>query len=433
MAFGLAVAAALASPPTSGAQAVTVKPLGWLGNDASGFRTSTARGVNDAGQVTGTSTSAGTFGEAFRTGANGDNMRGLGSLPFAFPRSEGNAINAAGRVVGTSVGQGFLTIPFLQNQLMVGVGFLPTSANQPRESNAYGVNALGQVTGMSTVGDFARQAYVTDANGLNMRGLGWLSGDVLQPEKFSAGMAVNDLGQVTGASSDVDGYAQAFLTRRLPIVQTEVMLGLGFLSTNGPGDPYSIGRGVNVSGQVVGQSRDAQGRRQAFLTDAGGLNMRGLGFGGAMTNPGCINSMVAPLASVAYGVNDAGTVVGSVFGYWNDPFGLRGANGRYCGSRAFVYTATNGMRFFDELLAASGTPGWYVDDAHAISNTGYVAATGTNQGLVDTQGLLLRLTPSAPSPVVVSPVPEPGTWALLGTGLLPVGGTEARSWSRTRA
>ena len=209
----------------------------------------------------------------------------------------------------------------------------------------------------------------------------------------SFGNGVNASGQVVGFSTDALGRFQAFLTG----ANGTGMSGLGFLNTSSTGFFFSDAYGVNASGQVVGFSVDALGRQQAFGTAANGTGMTGLGF--------LNTSASGNFYSIARGVNASGQVVGESFNaqerlqaFWT------GANG-------------TGMMSLDGLLAANGLGGWEIVLASAISDNGYIAATGQNvaQGITR-QALLIRMggTPS-------TTVPEPASLALVASGLLALG------------
>ena len=104
-----------------------------------------------------------------------------------------------------------------------------------------------------------------------MQDLGTLGGT------FSAGVAINDSGQVTGCATTADGDTHAFLwdgTR---------MRDLGTF-----GGTTSAGTAINASGQVAGYADTADGESHAFLWD--GTRMQDLGtLGGTYSDGVAIN------------------------------------------------------------------------------------------------------------------------------------------------
>ena len=394
--------------PEVAAQHVTLTPIGFLSGGPTGRFDTYAYAVNAAGQVVGFSGDAEGRTQAFLTGPAGAGISGLGFLhsgPTGSVASAGYGVNDRGQVVGYSIDalgrrQAFLTGP--DGRGMAPLGFLHPTPTAATSSLAYGVNASGQVTGYSIDAYGRRQAFLTGPDGRAMTGLGFLAtGGTGTLE--STGYAVNASGQVTGFSTDAQGRTQAFLTGP----DGRGMEGLGFLGTD-LDRPYvrSVGTSVNAAGQVTGSFTDARGFTQAFVTAANGRGMTGLGLGGG-TSP------CGP-ASYGSGINASGAVVGNAVGHFSTLH-------RWCEGRAFLHTATGGMQFFDALLAASGTSGWFITAALAISDDGHVAAIGYRLGMDGGAPRAIMLRVSLPTTV-----PEPTTWVLLGTGLLALGGGAVR-------
>ena len=245
----------------------TVTELGDLGG---GF--TRAYGLNDSGQVVGSSnTSAGTQ-RAFITGPDGVGMTDLGT-PSANSRSQAYDINNAGQVVGYSATPEGAPRAFMTGPGGMGIRDLFGGVAQD-------INAAGQVVGGT--GD-AFHAFITGPNGIGVKDLGYLEGN------YSVAFGVNDRGEVVGWTP-VSGNSHAFITDP----GGANMRDLGTL-----GGSFSHANDINSAGQVVGfSSKDDSGQGAfAFITGPGGVGMRDLGTLGRNF-------------SVANDINDAGQVVG---------------------------------------------------------------------------------------------------------------------------
>lgn len=251
----------------------------------------TRGGINDLGQVTGSSSlPSGSPIDAFRSSANGSgtSVTDLGSL--AGFGSQGNAINNSGQVVGYSYVpndiniHAFRTAPNGLIDSASDLGIFPGSSGN---SVANAVNASGQVTGYAASSS-GSVAFRTTATGTlaTATDLGSLGGDGAQ------GLAINSSGQVAGAAElPGDNYMHAFIST--PNGQPAAIEDLGTLF--GP-DANSLARGINSLGVVVGFCEDpASGSNLAFVFDT---QMRSLSdlvpAGWTITN--------------AVGINDAGQI-----------------------------------------------------------------------------------------------------------------------------
>ena len=244
----------------------------------------------------------------------------IGALPDGSD-SIGYSINAAGQVAGKSrVDASNAHAIVFDSTGLHDLGLLPplvtTGPNQ--QSEAFGINASGQVAGISagrnTGGGFVHGFLYDSVHG--MTDLGTLSG---RPADLSQAFGLNDAGQVVGLSETADSAAlHAFVYDSL-----HGMVDLGAL----PGSVYSQAAAINAAGTVVGQSVVA-GQTHAFMYD-GVHGMSDLGFlpGGTFAEATALNvsgavvgtgdvSGGAPhgfLYDSVHGLQDLGTLPGGVF------------------------------------------------------------------------------------------------------------------------
>jgi probable HAF family extracellular repeat protein len=232
--------------------------LGSLGGATSNW----AFGINDLGQVVGTSSHAFLWSRE----------TGMTDLGFA---GDARKVNNRTEVVGQTYvpAHAFLWSDGILRDLgtLYGGG-----------SVASGLNNLGQVVGQAS----ARAFLWTEQAG--MKDLGSLNGSV----GTSGASAINDLGQIVGSS-----YSNAFNTTHATYFSRSGPLDLGTLGG------FSDAHALNNRGQVVGDSFTSDGDH-AFLTD---LN------GGPMVD---LNTLLPPDSgwvrlSSADGINDAGQIVGT--------------------------------------------------------------------------------------------------------------------------
>jgi probable HAF family extracellular repeat protein len=222
-------------------------------------------------------------------------------------------------------------------------------------STASGINSDGQVTGAAYLdGDTAYHAFLYDGA---LHDLGTLGGT------SSGGYAINDNGWITGDSYTLgDAAYHAF-------VYDGMMHDLGTLS--GAADGASEGRGINSAGVVTGRSSTSTiGVEHGFLYD------------GKMHDLGSLGEYFCEGVSI----NSTGEVVGHSH--------ISPTLGTF---HAFRYTHESGMVDLNTLI--NPLLGWLLTDAEAINDAGQIAGSGIFGG--EHHGFLL------------TPVPEPSTFALL--------------------
>lgn len=270
------------TPPASDTTTTTLPPgrgrytitdLGTLGGAES-----EAHALNNFGQVVGVSDTAGPVRRGFLW--SGGTLTAIGTL--GGPNSEAFDVNDAGQIVGESDGSGFLLsggvmtsvqVPFTTtvptritaSGLVVGnyefnvpggslrhafqysssvMDLLPRGKYDPHRTIAYDVNDAGQIVGVGTVDPDTlegRSHAFLYANGV-MTDLGTLAGPQY-PTFLSTAFAINNRGEIAGASQDDIQRYHAFLYRN------------GVMTAIGDFGPAAM----NDGGTIVGSALDGSG------------------------------------------------------------------------------------------------------------------------------------------------------------------------------
>ena len=226
----------------------TITDLGTLPGGSSGF--SAANGINDAGQVVGSSSSAtGTRAFLWQNGV----MTNLGDLPGGADNSVATSINNSGQVVGYSEAATGYRSFLWQNGVMTDLGAMPVGNMQ---GFPFFRNNVGQTAGT----DFrSTGAYVVVSAFLSQNGVDTYLGDLPGGDDFSVARGINNVGQVVGNSGAATGVS-AFLW------QDGVMTDLNAVSgVVGTGWSLTQAEAINDFGQIVGSGTNPQGLQHAFI------------------------------------------------------------------------------------------------------------------------------------------------------------------------
>jgi probable HAF family extracellular repeat protein len=411
--------------PTSATAIITVDP-----SAASGPRTITVRtGVQDAtasftvedapGGVFASSQESTPAVEA-ETSSSGisytiTDLGILGGVEDDDFLSIGYGINDLGQVTGISTNYGVYSYRayLYSGGAMTDLGTLVGGPSA--QSYSYGINNLGQVTGFSQVIGANGHAFLY-SNG-TMTDLGSLTGD----SGSSGGYCINNSGQVTGFSTVIGGFAHAFL------YSNGTMTDLGTLSS---GSGTSYGYGINDSGQVTGcyLVYESPEFSRAFLYSNGTMTDLGT-LGGSFSVGRAINNL-GQITGGAHTSNDiskhaflysngAMTDLGSLGGLCSEGLGINDS-GQVVGvsdtivddyddqTHAFLYS--EGIMADLNALIPPGS-GWLLYYAYDINNSGQITGWGININArtqhaflltpVGNQASTVTLTPSVTSPTSV--------------------------------
>lgn len=312
-----------------------------------------------------------------------------------------HAINDAGSVVGANAVGGFYQA-LLYRSSWTDLGTLGGS-----ESLAGGLNDSAQVVGYSQTGAAGTNAFLWTpgatggvAGNPQMQSLGTLGGPV------SEAYAINASGQVTGYS---DAPAHPATQQHAFLYSAGAMTDLGQQLS---GLVNSYGYGINTEGHVVGAAYDVSYTTpHPFFFD--GSTTQDLGvFGGLGATAQAINKWdnIAGYLTTTSSFDHAfsyssGTVtdLGTLGGHYSYALGMNNSNaivgGSFTDIKDSIYHAfvcNNGkMVDLNGLLDASGA-GWTLSEARAINDVGQITGVGVLNGANHTFRLTPLITANAP-------------------------------------
>ncbi len=334
------------NPPPVG---YAVTDLGTLGGNGSA-----AYDINQSGQVVGYALNAAQQRRAFLY-TNGQ-MQDIGTLGGQTATAYG--ISDTGKVAGVSGINGLEDARafFYDGATMQNLGVYQTNTSADR-SAAFAVNNANQIVGESSAVSTSRLAFIYQNGSMTLVG---------NPFAFDSAYDINNAGKIVG-SKYVGGITKSYLIGSDNASPT-------FIEPLGGRNSYA--RAVNNNNQVVGSADYSMNNvfQHAFLYSNGQLRD--------------INGLNAP-QSFAYGINDAGIVVGNInLTSFGDP-------------RAFIYDGTT-MRNLNSLIPQNS--GWVLQEARAINNDGQIVGSG----LINNQTHAFLLSASGtqntpPSVRIISP------------------------------
>jgi uncharacterized membrane protein len=247
-------------------------------------------------------------------------------------------------------------------------GFTPFSPG----SEAYGINVSGQIVGILPDGT----TFVRDASGTYTQ--------ITIGTRLTIAIGINDAGQIVGEAEDI--------TLQRPYAFIRETTG-AYSTFQVPGSSQTTAFGINNLGQVVGQAGGG------FLRDASG-NFTTIAVPGAMDT------------AAAYGINDAGEIVG----------------GYDTGNHNLAFYRSAAGQYYSLTLPGDGYA-FGINNADQVVGR-YVGPLGGSGGLGEF-GFVADLASLNPTliPGPSGTAPEPSTLTLFGIGLA---GLAAYGWSRRK-
>ena len=215
--------------------------------DTIGSVDSTARSINESGQITGDFENENGLMTAFLYEAG--TMKDLGTLRTdgSFS-SAGRVISQDGVVFGYTAGQG----PGMYNHFAkYDDGWTDLDAGELRSSDSRGVNDLGVIVGSCQLGGANQHGFIYDHG--EWTDLGTLGGGM------SGTSAINDLGQIVGSSP------LAVSDRRAVIYEDGQAVDLNTLIAPGSGWVLRYAGDINEDGWIVGTGVSPNSIEEAYI------------------------------------------------------------------------------------------------------------------------------------------------------------------------
>jgi len=330
-----------------------VTDLGVLGTD---YHTQ-AIGINATGQVAGSSTNSSGYTRAFRTAPNAainaatDDLGTLGDTS-----SQALGINDAGQVVGVSFSPGSSSIRPFRTSPNTAINPLTDDLNPLGVAGVswpFGINSIGKVVGFFSPTPDLNRAFRTAPNAAINPATDDLGGFIIVPVGIQASaFGINAIGQAVGWAYAGSGY-HAFRTAPNAAINPATD-DLGTL-----GGSEAVGRAINDGGQVVGNSAPPGSSGYPYHAFRTAPN--------AVINPATDDlGTLGGSASIAFGINAKGQVVGSAQIATGD-------------NHAFVHSGGTMQDLNDQIPLGSG---WILQEATGINDVGQIAGYGLHNGLI---------------------------------------------------
>jgi probable HAF family extracellular repeat protein len=323
-----------------------------------------------------------------------------------YRNSIADGINASGTIAGTVADGGPMAAVYRNGSWSL----LPSLSSVSVGGQAFDINDAGVVVGQDLPGNYGFPLrWLPDGNGgYTAQRLNGLGGG-------GRASAINASGQIAGGSNAgaLLGPSHAVLWQANGSVTD-----LGVLDPTGN---HAVALGLNDNGLVVGESRNAQNKLEAFRWENG--VMTGMAAIPGWDSYAFLGSVSA--LSTARDVNNAGWIVGEALradgqkpGFlWRPGFGMQDLN-------SFISLSDP---FFSRSDVYHPLPGFRIEDAYAVNEAGQIVVTAVFNYVYPNTAVrqathAFLLTPD------VAPVPEPATAVLT---LLGLGGLVARQRRRS--
>ncbi|HET9347113.1 MAG TPA: hypothetical protein VFO05_15580 [Candidatus Limnocylindrales bacterium] len=331
----------------------SIQDLGTLPGDYA----SVAMGINALGDVVGWSSGPSGTRAFLYTDAGGMTVL---AAPSGRPVTTARAVSANRTVVGTASAGG------------TDIGHaVRWQAGVPRDLGTLGTGAFSEARGVNSTGVTVGTSYTNGGGLLGIHAFRFTDAadmvDLTPATDDAHAEAINDSGEVAGWRN-----GRAF--RLTGTTFTDLGVPTGFAR--------SFGFAINSSGQVAGHVSTATGSSEKVFRYANGslVILGGLGE-----------------FNRAFGINDAGDVVGSGL----PVLGLR---------QGFIYTDANGMQGLNQLIPSNS--GWFILGAGDVNEAGQIAGWASGPS----GQRAIRLTPGSATPPT-PPTPPAAPSALAGTVL----------------